>query len=615
MMGFERRLRDKYQRAVVLSEREALTDPETEPYRSKYSARELLQEIKQELRQREGEEAPSTEQDDQQQGEGEAAAWGGDPPEDLLKLAVIEYQLGLNHAETEELAAGEEHLVNCLRMLKPYRLSPNSVLVVLDAQNQLGILWAGRDEIDTAQTYLEDAEALYNEYMKKVGNAPLHPHEHFMPQDESLTDQERSKRFEKAYTHTLYYLAQVYKNQEMNEKAARYCHTTLQRQLEFNDYVPIEWAINAATLSQYYITKQCYMEARHCLAAANIILTHAGEIPSKAAAEENEVEREKREKLCQRKAEIARCWIKYCINLLQDARNLLEDNIGQLDVDRQEELKAKRKKEEEENEKGRKNVVLFGSSDTCDSILTVESKVGCYYPLDFSEAREIFLVGQNYVQEAKEYFQMDGHVTDHIEILQDHSALFKALAFFEEDYERCCKMHKRRIDMLEPVCKELNEQYYLLICRQLQFEIADTFYEMMDLKVAIASTQTEEMNAHIIKKINLLAQSAITYYERFLNTLRSPDKKFPETLTEDVLRPAIVAKFHIARLYGKLIVADGRKQLENMQESLDNYKFVVDYCENHPEAVKAVETELELSNEMVQLLPTKMERMRGKLLA
>lgn len=62
-------------------------------------------------------------------------------------------------------------------------------------------------------------------------------------------------RFEMAYTHTLYYLAQVYKNLDEYEKAARYCHITLQRQLQFDQFVPLEWAINAATLSQYYITK------------------------------------------------------------------------------------------------------------------------------------------------------------------------------------------------------------------------------------------------------------------------------------------------------------------------------------------------------------------------
>ena len=57
------------------------------------------------------------------------------------------------------------------------------------------------------------------------------------------------------YTHTLYYLAQVYKNLEQFDKAGSYCHCTLQRQLQYKQFSPLEWAINAATLSQYYITK------------------------------------------------------------------------------------------------------------------------------------------------------------------------------------------------------------------------------------------------------------------------------------------------------------------------------------------------------------------------
>lgn len=62
-------------------------------------------------------------------------------------------------------------------------------------------------------------------------------------------------RFEKACTHTLYYLAQVYQHLDMTEKAAQYCHTTLKRQLDYSGYSPVKWALNAATLSQYYLTK------------------------------------------------------------------------------------------------------------------------------------------------------------------------------------------------------------------------------------------------------------------------------------------------------------------------------------------------------------------------
>lgn len=37
-----------------------------------------------------------------------------------------------------------------------------------DFQNNLGILWSEREEIETARTYLESSEALYNQYMKEV---------------------------------------------------------------------------------------------------------------------------------------------------------------------------------------------------------------------------------------------------------------------------------------------------------------------------------------------------------------------------------------------------------------------------------------------------------------
>ncbi|OCT70066.1 KIF-binding protein [Xenopus laevis] len=603
------RVCETYQRAIALSDVESKNDPENEPYRSKYQARELLREVRVLLCPQE-DESEAEGKEEHSDGPG---SWGR-MGESLLaaRLAVIEFRLGLNHTETEELSAGEEHLVKSGRIIERYRLSEEGVSVYIQAQNNLGILWANRGEIRVAQRYLESAESLYYQYMKEIGKPAIDPDEHFFSEEQKFTEQERTKRFERAYTHTLYYLAQVYKHLKQEEKAAQYCHTTLQRQLEYDSYNPLEWAINAATLSQYYVTKQCYMESRHCLAAANVIFSKAEQIPSVEAAKENEAEQERLDLLRQKKADIARCWVKYCLNLLQDAQKKLEDNIGELDVDIQEELKAQRKKEEDEKEKGRKKAILFGSSDLYDSVQAAEEKVECSCPLDFKEAREVFLVGQNYINEAKEYFQLDGHVTDHIEITQDHSSLFKLLAFFEEDYERRCKMHKRRVDMLEPLCKELNPQYYLLICRQLQFELADTTYEMMDLKVAIGN-KLDEMDTHTMKKINSLAQTAIKYYEMFLDSLRSPDQKFPEKLEEDVLRPALVAKFRIARLHGKLISTDGKKHLENLQNSLNNYIYIVDYCKANEEAIKRIETELELSKEMVALLPARMERLRLQL--
>ncbi|XP_054468650.1 KIF-binding protein [Anoplopoma fimbria] len=620
---------DKFTNAQNLTVVESRNDPENDPFRSKYKAREILREIycalksfeagegEEESGAESGEERPTEPPVDGQTEDLFGRGFSGDSPAGLraAKLGAVEYYLGVNHVDTEELSAGQEHLMNCMKLLEGCSVSSDNVSLFIHVRNQLGILWAGRDETETSQGFLETAESIYQRYMKEDGSPPTDMTEYFTTEENLLTHQERTKRFELAYTHSMYYLAQVYKNLGETERAATYCHSTLQRQLKLNQFSPMEWALNAATLSQYYITKGRYMEGRHCLSAATVISGLAGEVPSEAAAQESETESELREQLRQKRAEIARCWIKYCLNLLQDSKKLLEDSIGELDTDRQEELKMARRREEEEEEKGRKSALLFGSEDTFDSIASLEEKVRCLLPLDFTEARAVFLVGQNYVTQAKDYFQMDGYVTDHIEILQDHSALFRGLAFYEEDLERRCKMHKRRVDMLEPVCNDLNSRYYLMIRRQMMFELAEIYNEMMDLKLALANRQddSQSLDSHTIKKFNHLCSASAKYFQMFLDSLCSPEGKPPEHLEEEVLRPALVARFRVARLHSRLISSSVSAQLENLDKSLEHYKYIVQYCEAHPEAAAAVETELELSSEMVGLLPLKINRLKAKM--
>ena len=66
-------------------------------------------------------------------------------------------------------------------------------------------------------------------------------------------------------------------------------------------------------------------------------------------------------------------WLCLCFSLLYLC--VRQDNIGDLDGDRQEELKAARRAEVEEEEKSRKSALLFGSEDTFDSIAGLEEKV------------------------------------------------------------------------------------------------------------------------------------------------------------------------------------------------------------------------------------------------
>lgn len=60
---------------------------------------------------------------------------------------------------------------------------------------------------------------------------------------------------------------------------------------------------------------------------------------------------------------------------------------------------------------------------------------------------------------------------------------------------------------------DLNSQYYLMIRRQLMFELAETYNEMMDLKLTLANRQadSEALDSHSIKKFNLLCAASAKY--------------------------------------------------------------------------------------------------------
>lgn len=126
----------KFTSAQNLTLVESRNDPDNEPFRSKYKARELLAEIYCSLKSFEvGEEEsgggrPPTEPPvDGQREDGFGEGVGGDSPAGLraARLAAVEYYLGVNHVDTEELSAGQEHLMNCVKLLERCSVSSENV--------------------------------------------------------------------------------------------------------------------------------------------------------------------------------------------------------------------------------------------------------------------------------------------------------------------------------------------------------------------------------------------------------------------------------------------------------------------------------------------------------
>lgn len=168
-IGFEERLEEinnwlrnegyeKYKEARQLSEEESREDPETDPFKSKYSARSILSDLKAKL---------ATFQDE-------------DIPSEKVKIltAALDYQIGQNYIETEELSTGEEHIERCVKTLDEHRLDKRCCSIYLHALNELGILWSKRGDSEKALGFLQDAEKLYHIYIKEEeGGSPYEIHE------------------------------------------------------------------------------------------------------------------------------------------------------------------------------------------------------------------------------------------------------------------------------------------------------------------------------------------------------------------------------------------------------------------------------------------------------
>ena len=587
MFVAEGSVREKILKAANLSNEESRNDPESDPYKSKYLAREILQELKNDI------DKNSSDNDDR---------WG-------FLIAGLDLRLGVNFIETEELSTGEERLAKCVEALEKHRLNGLASTTLQNALNQLGILWASRRRPTQALSYLEKAQSLYKDFKHEVGNSPSMPDEMCAPvnEEDSTIMKKREEAFESTYTHTLYYLAQVYEKLDESEKAAQHCHVTLYRQLESMKYEPVDWALNAATLSQYYINVENFTMARHCLASASTIIKEVPETEVETEFDpDSQAGIDVKEKLPRAKIDIQRCWIKYAISLLEASRDKL---FREVESQPEHNPSTPEEKQDLENvdELGEKKSNLFFNLEVTAS----EDKITDKYVNVFEEGREIFLMGQKWVNTAKEFYVLDGHCTDHVEIVQDHSKLFKFLSFFEMDFERQCKMHKRRADMLEDLLGNLSMQFYLLVCRQLMYEIAEIYSAMLDLKLSIMEDREVAPTPHAVKKINLLAEQSIAKYQAYLDSLRNAQKEMPSKLCDDDERPALVAYFCMGRLHSKFISAEPGKRIEYLKRSHGSYKALVDYCHRNPTCIPKVKSELDICEEMVTLLPAKMDRIRA----
>jgi hypothetical protein len=262
----------------------------------------------------------------------------------------------------------------------------------------------------------------------------------------------------------------------------------------------------------------------------------------------------------------------------------------------------------------------------------------------------VFLRGAARIEAAKKHYQLDGFVTDHVDLLQSHSRLYHYLALFEPDHKRKLAMEGRRVDMLQPLLGLLNKAAYEALHKQLSYELGEAYTAQLEIKMTMVRQgqhqQQQQLDERRMKKsdmskCNSYATGALAMFTNYLSffapssdiNARGGSKPFasmamPELLsldfsapdeslvTQDELRHFFNAHFSCCRLLSKMLSppeAAPQQRVQSLVTSLRRYdwlrKTVPALCEKKGVAVDSVfRNEFDICEEMCSLLPAKIDR-------
>lgn len=326
-----------------------------------------------------------------------------------------------------------------------------------------------------------------------------------------------------------------------------------------------------------------------------------------------------------RLADVNRCWVKYALNLMADSRDRLlsdADETGWLEYPHMKSIDFF-------NGISVFSIVSDVKNLKISDMLTFSGKIDSAYEniitdrylLDMDDAKPVFLTTLNWIEKAKSYYTADTEASEYCKIVQDHAMAYKHLAFFESDPSNQAKMHKRRVDLLEDLLQQLNKLFYMNVVREILYELGTAYSNILDIKLeAIELSQRaadSAVNPNALKKINDLITKSRNNFKEFISTYFQAGKteELKADLTTEELIPIAFSYFQIARISYKFITPDKHLQYKNLSECLESYRKFVDLCGKNDEIGEKMKAEAGVSKEMIHLLPMKLERLKGDMIA
>ena len=525
-------------------------DP-SKPYEHKYTARELLQSL--------------LSSDRIQQGD----------PISRSAEALIEYILGVNHFETEEITESDKHYQKCLTLLLSLPVSDQAryLNTFQDVLNALGILRCNRGENNIGLEYFYKSQALYEAMKTLPANKFSHTFKDFLiGKDDFRFIIQGGVNFRKAeqnYTLTLFYMAQAFSKIGEKHKSASYCAETLKRQMISGDYDMKDWAVNSNNMAEYYIENNYIAQGVYILKCGLSIITG------------------KRRKLRSTlNMQIGRAYR----SLLELAINIHKQNTTA---------------PEQLNEK----LLILPMLNT--------EWVEVSLPSEIEAAKEIFKLSNNHFKTALEYFVIDGYVTEHIEMKKDISGLYKSLCYFETSDIRVLAMLNRRLELIESFTKEINKQSYSTLWQHLMNEVASIYLDIYELKVSSANSLKKKkkmLDKHAAA--NTYALTCIDKHIEMLDFIQKFDQN--DDSAKDIIQSSLNLMFGVARLYSKLEDPDVKIKVQYMEKSFRWYEKIRKYLQDvkngkYSSALQDLNDQIRICDEMLALMPIRISQVNAEL--
>jgi len=559
--------------------------------------------------------------------------------------------------------------------------------------NILGILWAGRSQIHKSFYFLLSANKFFLSTIVRKNEPGA---------KKSAVDD-----LENIYTHNCFYLAQAYGNIGHSKLSSKYCHLTLQRQFQFNlqpffkEYgtssngtkpaselnsknvlefvnklkLALDWVKNCGGMSVFYMAMKHYKNCALALSSAENMLRQIvmpclknvdSRLPTSLRESSATMLNNLKSTSEEMEADLHRRFVSLDVLILKAASSAHKEKILAAEMG----IPYVPTEETEDNEElpskqsvADSSVFKFGTSSSSGSKESSEVEFFTGIPVtpitflsandidSFEKARTVFLRAATRIEVAKKHYVIDGFVTDHSTLLQEHSQLYHYLSLFETETKRKLAMESRRIEMLSPLLHQLNKASYEVLHKQISYELGESALAMLEIKLdkfrsreSSGEIDFKKLKVAEKTKCNEYSKTALVMFAHFTymycqakDRISTKTSQHFETLplyqlsdcccmdpdegliSEDEIRPFLNAHFLSCRVLSKIIPSkndlppDGPKA-HYIMACLRRYTWLVEIaprlCKRYNVEVSTLfGDEIKICQDLVKLLPAKIDRM------